>query len=138
MQGNVMMTDQTRQGATMFIIAIFFAFVSCGIWLVFLRPVPLQKAIGTVTNKLFKPAGEHWQYPVGLNRGFLLPNKIPIAESYIFGIQIDKSGEVVGYALNTVASKEFEVGIRVQIEFQERGIPVLWRRIYVKDIHSVK
>ncbi|TFG37659.1 MAG: hypothetical protein E4H46_01335 [Desulfobacterales bacterium] len=123
----------------MFIVAISFAIVAVGIWFVFLRPVPLQKATGTITHKIFKPAGEHWQYPVGLNRDFLLPTKIPIAESYIFGIQIDGSGQAaVGYALNTVASKEFEVGNRVQIEYQERGIPLLWKRLYVLDMRPIK
>lgn len=133
-----MVTEQSGQGNVMFIVAIFFAIVAVGIWFVFLRPVPQQKATGTVTHKIFKPAGEHWQYPVGLERGFLLPTKIPIAESYIFGIQIDGSGEVVGYALNTVASKEFEVGKRVQIEYQERGIPLLWRRLYVLDMRLIR
>ncbi len=118
----------------MLIIAVFFAIVLIAIWAVFLRPVPVQKAAGTIKYKIFKPAGEYVQYPVGVNRGFMLPNKIPIAESNIFGIQVDGSGEVVGYALNTVASKKFEVGNRVQIEYQGRKLPFVWRRLYVLDM----
>jgi hypothetical protein len=133
-----MVTEQSGQVNVMFIIAILFAIVAVGIWLVFLRPVPLQKATGTIKYKIFKPAGEYVQYPVGLNRGFMLPTKIPIAESYIFGIQIDGSGEVGGYALNTVASKEFEVGKRVDIDYQERSIPLLWRRLYVLDMRPIR
>jgi len=122
----------------MSIIAIFFAIVFIAIWLVFLRPVPVQKAAGTIKYKILKPAGEYVQYPVGINRSFRLPNKIPIAESYIFGIQIDGSDEVVGYALNTIAGKEFEVGNRIQIEYQERKIPLLWKRVYVLDMWFAK
>jgi len=35
------------------------------------------------------------------------------------------------YAINPVAAAEFDVGQAVRVEYQERGIPPLWQRIYV-------
>jgi hypothetical protein len=123
----------TTEQKGLFSIAIFCAIVACGLWFVFLRPVPIQRATGTVTDKIFKPAGEYAQ-----NRSGSQMSYIPIAESYIFIIQIDGSREVVRYSLNRVGSREFDVGKRVQIEFKRRGIPLLWSRLYVLDMHAIK
>ena len=33
--------------------------------------------------------------------------------------------------LNTTAAKDFEVGQRVTISYERRGLPPLWERVYV-------
>ena len=40
----------------------------------------------------------------------------------------------VGYALNTIAAQEYEVGQKVNIQYQERGLPLLWKRVYVAQM----
>jgi hypothetical protein len=114
--------------------AILFGTVALLTWAVLLRPVPRRSVVGTITGKTFKAAGTYAQYPAGAGRGFRAASEIPIAEAYVFEIKVDGMAEPVRYALNAVASKEFEVGQRVQIEYQERSFPVLWRRVYVVDM----
>jgi hypothetical protein len=117
-------------------VAIFFAVFAGGIWVVFLRPVPTKTATGTITNKSFKPAGTYWQYPAGLNRGFRTATLIPIAEAYVFEIKAEGFEDPIFYSLNTVASQAFDVGKRVRVSYMERGIPFIWRRLYVIDMTS--
>lgn len=101
------------------------------LWFVFLRPVAVRTAQGVIMHKIFKPAGEYVQYPVGMRSAFFAPSRIPIAESYVFTIQVDEIAADVAVALNTLAAEEFNVGQKVKIEYQERSLPGLWRRVYV-------
>ena len=34
--------------------------------------------------------------------------------------------------------RHFEVGQRVEIDFEERGIPPIWHRVYVMDLRPVE
>jgi hypothetical protein len=100
-------------------------------WLVFLRPAVTKTAQGRITHKVFKPAGEYVQYPTRAGGTFYAPSVIAIAECYVFVIQMEGSSDSAGYSLNTLASREFEPGQTVKIEYQERGVTGIWRRIYI-------
>jgi hypothetical protein len=126
--------DNSVSPKLLFFVAILFAVLTGGIWVVLLRPVPLKTAMGTITKRSFKPAGTYWQHRVGVNRGFRTATPIPIAEAYIFEVAVDGFGSPVFYSLNTVASQAFEVGTRVQVRYQERSIPFIWKRVYVVDM----
>ena len=118
------------------VVAIVFAISAVAIWAVFLKPVPVQTGLGTITKKTFKPAGTYWQYPAGLNRGFQMGTQIPIAEAYVFEFKMDRFEGPVFYSLNTGASKGCDVGQKVQIKYRERVIPFVMRRLYVLDMSS--
>ena len=118
------------------LMAVFFAVCAGGIWVIFLRPVPLKTAKGMITDKTFKPTGTNWQYPSGLNRGFRTATPIPTAEAFVFEIRVDGFERPIFHSLNTVASQAFGVGARVQIRYQERGIPFIWKRVYVLDMSA--
>jgi hypothetical protein len=105
-------------------------------WLVFLRPAATKAAQGVITYKVLKPAGQYVQYPTFTGGSFYTPNIIPIAECYVFVIQVDPLAASLGYSLNTVASARFEVGQKVNIQYQERGLPGIWRRIYVTSMSA--
>jgi hypothetical protein len=55
--------------------------------------------------------------------------EIPIAEAYVFEIAADGLQSPMFFSLNVVASREFEVGQRVQIVYRRRGLPLIWSRI---------
>src|SRR5262249_29337818 len=114
--------------------AILLALMSGLTWFTFLRPLPVQTAMGTIRSKSFKPAGEYWQQPVGNRDGFWTPTRIPIAECYIFGIQVDGRAGEARAALNTIESRAFNVGQRVRLEYVERGFPLIWKRVYVSGM----
>ena len=120
----------------LFLAAIFFAVFAGGIWAVFLRPIPVQTASGSITRKTFKPAGTYWQYPSGLDRGFRTATPIPIAEVDVFELAIDGLEGPVFYSLNTVASRAFDVGQKIRIQYRERVIPFVGKRLYVVDMSS--
>jgi len=125
---------QTTRGLGQLVLLTFaaiFVLLAAGIWVVFLRPVERRTVQGVITYKIFKPAGQYIQYPVGMRDSFYSPNTIPIAECYVFGIHVNEPVLDVGYVMNTVAATNFEVGQSVTLEYQERSLPFLWKRIYV-------
>jgi hypothetical protein len=126
--------DNSASLKLLFFAVIFFAVLTGGIWVVLLRPVPLKTAMGTIMKRSFEPAGTYWQHRVGVNRGFRTATPIPIAEAYIFEVSVDGFENPFFYSLITVASQAFEVGTRVQVRYQEKSIPFIWKRLYVVDM----
>ena len=118
-------------------IAVFFGLVSLGIYLVFLRPVARQSGAGEITAKTFRPGGTHLQQHPGIGRGFRTPTPIAIAESYSFEIRLDDSREVIRTALDIEQANDFEVGDRVSVEYERRGVPGVWGRVNVLAIHKL-
>lgn len=103
-----------------------------GTWFTFLRPAEAKIASGVIRSKTYKPAGEYVQYPSGANRdSFFTPNRIPIAECYILVIHVDALSADVGYAANIPEAQNYEVGQRVTLHYQVRGISGIWRRVYI-------
>src|SRR5216684_2590349 len=120
-------------------IALYLFAAICGVfalllWFVFLRPVAQKTAQGVITHKILKPAGQYVQYPVGMRSAFFAPSHIPIAECYVFTIQVDDLAADVAVALNTLAAEEYEVGQKVKIQYEERSLPGIWRRVYVTQM----
>ncbi len=97
------------------------------VWFVFLRPVPRETAVGVVTQKTFKPAGQYWQFPTGERSSFFGPTRIPIAECYVFVIQAEGQPLPAAFSLNTVAAEQFAVGQKVAIVYEVRGLPLIWK-----------
>jgi|SRR5688500_18713086 hypothetical protein len=115
------------------IMAGVFLAVGAVIWLVLLRPVPVKTATGVVRTKTFKPAGQYVQYPPGDRQGFRSPTTIQLAEHYVLDIDVSDQSDEFRYAINTAGAAAFDVGQRVNIEYQTRGLPLFWRRVYVLD-----
>lgn len=115
----------------MIAVALLFALIAGLIGFTFLRPVPVLTAVGIIRSKSFKPAGEYWQQQAGSRDGLWTATRIPIAECYIFGIQVDGRAGEAQASLNTVEAQAFNVGQKVQIEYVERGLPLIWKRVYV-------
>ena len=111
---------------------------SLAIWFVFLRAVPRQSALGVITQKTFKPASRYWQYPTGSRQAFWTPAQIPIAECYLFAIRVEGRPADAWFSLNTTAAKAFGIGQKVEIDYQERGVPLVWQRVYLVDMRRVE
>ena len=97
-------------------------------------PCAAPDCLGCDHPKTFKPASTYWQYPIGIRDGFWTPAQIPIAECYVFAVHVEGQPVEAFYSLNTTAAKAFEVGQRVEIVYEERGIPPIWQRVYVMDM----
>jgi hypothetical protein len=101
-----------------------------GIWFVFLRPVPRRVARGVIVGKKFKPATKHVQYP----EGGRAPKHIPIAECYVFTVQVDGEPSTAAYSLNTTAAEPFAEGQAVDIVYEVRGIPGIWKAACILEM----
>jgi hypothetical protein len=114
--------------------AVALAAVAALMWFAFIRRTPEETATGTITHKVYKPAGTYTQQPVGADRGFRVPTNIPMAEGYIFNVALDGGAEPVAVSLNAVSSRQYEVGQRVRLRLTHRGLPPLWQRAVVLDM----
>ncbi len=115
---------------------VFLLIVIASMWLFFLRSVPTQHTTGIVVSKTFKPAGVSYSYPYGANRGFKTPTSIPTAPGYSYRIETPGIGEV-GYFANEIEAKSLDVNQKVSIKYEERGIPMIWKKIMVLEITPV-
>lgn len=94
-----------------------------------LRPAP-----AVITAKTHKGPSVTWQQPTGIRTNFWMPTRIPLAECYIFTIRLEAMPVEATFSLNTTAAEQFNVGQPVVIEYEERGIPLIWKRVYVQDM----
>jgi hypothetical protein len=94
-----------------------------------LRPAP-----AVITAKTNKEPRVTRQQPTGIRTNFWMPTRIPLAECYLFIIRLEAMPVHAIFSLNTTAAEPFNVGQRVAIEYEERGIPLNWKRVYVQDM----
>jgi hypothetical protein len=113
------------------IAAITFALIALAGFLVLAQPTTRKTATGVITSKTFKPDSTHTQTHGGRRRS---STQIPIAEAYSFEIKVDEMDEPARISLNTLASKNFEIGQQVRIEYDWRRIPFIFRRVTVVDM----
>ena len=118
----------------LFIVAAFFMLFSAVALVSLCRPARQESTFGIITRKTLKPPGVYAQYPVGADRSLRTATEIPIAEAHVFEIAADGLEGPLFFSLNTIASKEFEVGQKVRVFYRRRGIPFIWQRIFVEKM----
>jgi hypothetical protein len=114
--------------------AILFAASAGVLWALFLRPVPIERGTAEIRGKTFKPAGTYWQQQVGISRGFRTATPIAVDESYVlelYSSDIDAAGF---FSVPTAEEGKYQVGQRVSIEYQRRGLPLLGYRTMVLSV----
>ncbi|MDZ4779721.1 MAG: hypothetical protein SGJ19_05670 [Planctomycetia bacterium] len=97
------------------------------VWWIFIRPVPRLTVVGTIVAKDYKGPETYRRYQVGGGRDFRPPTEMKIADGYVFTIRAEGLSQDVRYTLNTVAAQRFDIGQRVEVTFEVRGIPGIWR-----------
>ncbi len=116
------------------LLAVALAIFAALLWFVLVRRVPEATAAATIIAKTFRPAGTYTQQMVGADRAFRAPTEIPVAETYAFDLAVDGLAEPVRVSLNTVKSREFESGQRVQVRYVRRGLAPFWGRVMVVEM----
>lgn len=116
--------------------AIVFAATAGVLWGIFLRPVPVERTTAQIKAKTHKPAGTYWQQQVGVNRGFRTPTPIAIDESYVLELYIDQFDSAGYVAVPPADEGKFQVGQRVSMEYQRRGLPLFGYRTTVLSVQS--
>ncbi len=115
------------------VISATFLCIAGVIWFVFLRPAPINTTTGVIRTKEFASGGQYVQYPAGSRPGFRTPTTIQLADHFVLAIDVAGQSGPFRYAVNTTAASAFDVGQRVNIEYQTRGLPPFWTRVYVLD-----
>jgi hypothetical protein len=92
-----------------------------------------HSANGTIVGKTFQAAGEYTRVRSGPRREFWSTEKIALPESYVFEIRLADATQV-WYNLNSAAAAEFDVGQKVKLRLEERGIPLVWKRVFVREM----
>lgn len=118
------------------IIALVFAIAGGLIWYAFLRSVPVQLTTGVLRSKTRKPAGTYWQQPAGVNRGFRTPTPISTAESYVLELHNEELGVTGYYPVSPSQEGKYQVGQKLTMEYQRRGLPLVGYKITILAIHT--
>jgi hypothetical protein len=113
--------------------AAFGLILAAGVWFVLVRPVTARSHLGTIIGKTFQAAQTYSRVRSGPRREFWSEEKIPIPDSYLFAIRLADNTEVY-YRLNAAAAGAFDVGQRVKLLLEERSIPLVWKRLYIREM----
>ncbi|MFL6449152.1 MAG: hypothetical protein ACJ746_15915 [Bryobacteraceae bacterium] len=116
--------------------AVTLAVVSVLIWWVLVRPISPQSAIGTIVGKTYHAPGEYTRLRTGPRREVWSREKINLPEGYVFDIDLGNA-KLVHYGLSDGAAAEFNIGQKVRIEYEERKLPYVWKRAYVRKMMAV-
>jgi hypothetical protein len=118
-------------------ISVALLILAAVVWFVLVRPVSARSGLGTIVGKTFQPSQPYTRVRSGPRREFWSEEKIQMPDSYLFAIRLDDASEV-HYRLDAAAAAEFSIGQRVKVRLEERSIPLLWKRVYVREIAAVK
>jgi hypothetical protein len=110
--------------------------LAAGIWFVLVRPVIARSDVGTIVGKTFQASHAYTRVRSGPRREFWSEEKIQIPDSYLLAIRLD-DGSKIHYRLEAVAAAQFSTGQKVKVLSEERNVPLLWKRIYVREIAPV-
>lgn len=103
------------------------------IWYGLVRPREPRLVYGTILSKRYVPAGEYTRFRTGPRREVWSTERIPLPESYLFEIRLD-DGTQVQYRLSAAQAAEFDPGQKVKVLVEERNLPLVWKRLYVREM----
>ena len=103
------------------------------LWFAFVRQVPEQSVTGTIQAKTFLDAHTVSRYPSNVFRQSFTPNTIRINEAYVFDVSLEGAGPAQ-FALDTIGSKAYQVGQKVAVRYEMRGLGPIWKKIRIKGI----
>jgi hypothetical protein len=100
-------------------------------WYALVRPVPQQAATGVIASKTFQPAHTIKRFQGGAGRESWTQEEFRVPDGYVFQLDVDGSPPPVYYSCDARASAGYEVGQKVRVEYEERGFPLMSKRIRV-------
>jgi hypothetical protein len=116
------------------LVAIALAVVAAGVLLGRGRESRQRTALATIVAKARQDVTTYVQMPVGDDHSVSMPLSIPVGEASTFDLRVDGLAEPLRAAFSTVNGRDFDVGQRVRVTLQRRGVPPLWTRFVVVDM----
>ncbi len=102
-------------------------------WYAFVRPVPQISGSGIITSKTFQPAHTIKRFQGGARREVWTEEEIRVPDSYVFQLSLDGLPTTVQYSLDALAAKEYEAGQKVRVQYEERGFPLMSKRVHYQN-----
>ncbi|MGE5278312.1 MAG: hypothetical protein ACM3SU_15045 [Acidobacteriota bacterium] len=117
-------------------IAVIGAIVAGLAYFVFVRPMPTGSRQAVIARKTFAPAHAITRYDASsaARRQYWSQQRFTIPDSWVFELQIDGVADAATFSLEKSAGEAFQLGQRVRVKYQERGIPPFWKRVYVLEM----
>ena len=116
-------------------IALFLAvlvLLSAGaMWHALVRPVPRQAAAGVIASKTFQPAHTVKRLQGGARRESWTQEEFRVPDGYVFQLNVDGLPAPVYYSCDARAAARYEVARKVMVQYEERGFPLMSKRIRV-------
>jgi hypothetical protein len=103
-------------------------------WILYVRPASQQSAAGVITQKNFQPARTLTRTQGGPLRESWTREHFTVPDTYVFTIRLDGEDREVTYAVVAQAAEHFQVGQKVTIRYEERGLLFLQRHTRVTDM----
>ena len=101
---------------------------------VFVRSTEALPAVGTIVAASLEQPRTSPRLNASPRREDWSVSERKIPESYRFIIKLDHPQAEVRYLLEKVAGERFQPGDRVTITYEERGVPPLWTKRYVRSM----
>lgn len=121
---------------TFFFVLVILVF-SVGCWHFLVRPLPKKTSTGVITSRAFQPAEQVEKLIPRTNRSLEeQPREIKysLPDRYTFGIRLDHNQADISYTVAVVGMEKVQIGQRVQVDYLERYIPFVGRKIFVKSV----
>lgn len=122
---------------SLLVVAVLAALLSAVLFLVFVRPAAQRSEQGIVIDKTFEDERTITHMNAGPRREFWSTNRFKIPAGYLFTIRLNSGRGEVYYLLERTAGEPFQVGQRVTVTYDERGISPLWKKRYVRCLAAV-
>lgn len=114
------------------------ALLTAGVlWYMLIRRVPEQTAVGTIAGQSFAESERVEKLVPQTGRAvetgprrtaYTLPDR------HVYTLQLDGREAPIQHSIQSIGKPQFEIGQRVEVLYQERYIPFLGSRVYVRDI----
>lgn len=115
------------------LIALVAVLLAAGFYFALVRPLSTGEAAGIITQKIFADERTITRVNAGPRRELWTQNRIRIPAGYIFTIRLADGGDV-HYLIEKTAGERLQVGEKVSVTYDERGIPPLWTKRFVRSM----
>jgi hypothetical protein len=114
------------------------ALIASGIiYFVLVRPVPSQTAKGVITSKSFQQERDMSRVMVGPRRESATTIRRTSPAGYVFAIRLDNGGGDIRHFLPRSTGNEFQIGQRVSVTYDERGLRPFWTKRFARSVTSI-
>lgn len=101
------------------------------LWLAFLRPVPTEEGIGVIAAKTLAEARDYTRINTNTGRSEYHSEAIRTPKGYAFSVDLPDGRGQGTFFLAEKFGEPFQVGQRVKMTYQVRGLPPFWKRAFV-------